>query len=164
MSLENEYLFNEASEGLKIGYIHGFTDGKLHGFLLVKIKDIVNNNTTAENVVTNFLKNLKIRWKRASRNRNYFVNRNKDWLTTKVYQSPSDEARAKCRGRPRSESLQESSEKTTRRKTEELANTTPQRLVYAASRVLKKRGQPQLAESFSQFNIESSFLEMKHCH
>ena len=45
--------------------------------------------------MTNFLKNLNIRWKRASRNRNYLINRNKHWLATKVYQSPLDETSAK---------------------------------------------------------------------
>ena len=136
MSLDNEYLFNEASEGIKTGRVHGFSDGRLHGFLVDKIKDIINDNTKAETVVTNFLKNLKIRWKHASRNRNYLINRNKDWLATKVYQGPLVETSAKCRGRPRSESFQESSEKTKKRKTEELVKTTPPRLVFAASRVL----------------------------
>lgn len=84
MSIDNEYLFNEASKEIKTGYIHSFSDGKLHGFLLGKIKDIVSDNTIAENVVTNFLKDLKIRCKRASRNLNYMLSRNKDWLATKV--------------------------------------------------------------------------------
>ena len=132
VSLDNEYLFKEASEGIKIGCVHGFSDGRLHGFLVDKIKDIINDNTKAENVVTNFLKNLKIRWKRASRNRNYLINRNKHWLATKVYQSPLDETSAK-----------------------ELINTTPPTLVFATSRVLKKKEQPHLAKALSQVNTES---------
>lgn len=155
MSIDNEYLFNEASEGIRNGYIHSFNDGKLQGFLLEKINDIVSDNPIAENVVTNFLKNLKIRWKRANRNRKYLVSKNKEWLAIKVYQSPLVEASGRCRGRPRSESFQESSEKTKRRKTEELVNKTPQRLVFAASRVLKMKGQTQLAKSLAQVDIEN---------
>ena len=98
MSIDNEYLFNGASEGIRNGYIHSFNDGKLQGFLLEKINDIVSDNPIAENVVTNFLKNLKIRWKRANRNRKYFVSKNKEWLAIKVYQSPLVEASGRCRG------------------------------------------------------------------
>ncbi|XP_050708971.1 uncharacterized protein LOC126993877 [Eriocheir sinensis] len=45
--------------------------------------------------------------------------------------------------------------KTKRRKTEELTNTTPQRLVFSTSRVLRMNGQPQLAKSLAQVNFES---------
>lgn len=69
-------------------------------FLLGKIKDIVNDSKTSEIIITNFLKNLKIRWKRANRNRNYLLNKKKDWLAPKVYEGSLDETRGKCRGRP----------------------------------------------------------------
>ena len=59
MDITNQYLFDEASEAIRNGYMHSFHDGKLHNFLLAKIKDIVSDDTIAGNIVINFFKKLE---------------------------------------------------------------------------------------------------------
>ena len=155
MDITNQYLFDEASEAIRNGYMHSFHDGKLHNFLLGKIKDIVSDDTIAGNIVINFLKNLRLKWKTVNRNKNLFLSKYEGWLAVKVYKNPANETPKKSRGRPRAESFQGSSEKTKRRKTAELVNITPQRLTYATSRVLRMEGQSRLAKSLAQISTEN---------
>ena len=79
MDVTNQYLFNEASEVIKNGYMHSFHDGKLHNFLLGKIKEIVSDDTIATNIVINFLKNLRIKWRSVNRTRKLFLSKYQGW-------------------------------------------------------------------------------------
>ena len=155
MDVTNQYLFNEASEAIKKGYMHSFHDGKLHNFLFGKIKETVSDDTLATNIVINFLKNLRIKWKTVNRTKKLFLSKYQGWLAVKVYQNTDNETHKKSRGRPRAESFQGSSEKTKRRKIAELVNISPQRLTYATSRVLRKEGQSRLAKSLAQISTEN---------
>ena len=150
MDLSNQVLFDELTKAVNEGILNGFSD---RGCIIHLEKFVENTKlnfqTNPKTSVQIFVRNLRLKWKTAGRQRARFLNSYNEWLSKSAIAVASNFSTA---GRP-NVSFGDASERTKKRKTSALMCVSPPRLYFATSKVLQRQGHSRQAKAIQNLSI-----------
>ena len=149
MDIFNKDLYQKLINRIHSNNLSGSHDSRCQHYLEERINEVFKNKENLKSVVENFLRQFRRKWTAVHRSKTQFELKYDEWLEIIAYQQPQSSSHS---GRPHG-SFAEASERTKRRKTDVLMHTSPNRLVYATSRVLKKGGFRSSAKKLDKFSL-----------